>query len=197
MLSKWIKAGRQPSIRHATNQMNSSSHLCLLDTMSDPDTNPDPERNSNLDPLTGEPGAHPVGTGVGAASAGAAGAALGAVAGPVGVVAGAAVGAVVGGLVGKGVAENIDPTSEDGYWQQNHTTQVYAGHGGYDRYRSAYRAGYEGAGRHGSDKAYGEVEGDLRTTYEQAKEQAEVPWEHAKHAVRAAYERASAGLKKE
>src|SRR4051812_26680344 len=68
-------------------------------------------RDANADPITGAPGAHPVGTGIGAAAGGiAAGAAIGTVAGPIGTAIGAAVGAVVGGLAGKGVAERIDPT---------------------------------------------------------------------------------------
>ena len=67
--------------------------------------------SENRDPISGAPGAHPVGTGVGAAAGGiAAGAAAGSVAGPVGTVVGAAVGAVAGGLAGKGVAEKVDPT---------------------------------------------------------------------------------------
>ncbi|CAN5487748.1 hypothetical protein BH09PSE5_BH09PSE5_37720 [soil metagenome] len=65
----------------------------------------------NRDPISGEPGAHPVGTGLGAAAGGmAAGAAVGTMAGPVGTAIGAAVGAIVGGLAGKGVAEKVDPT---------------------------------------------------------------------------------------
>ena len=72
--------------------------------------------DSNPDPLTGQPGAHPVGTGVGAAMAGAAaGAAGGLVGGPIGAAVGAVVGGVAGGLAGKGVAESIDPTVEDRY----------------------------------------------------------------------------------
>ena len=68
----------------------------------------------NRDPITGAPGAHPVGVGAGAASAGAAGAALGAaVGGPIGAVVGAAVGAVAGGLGGKAAAEAVNPTIED------------------------------------------------------------------------------------
>ncbi len=68
--------------------------------------------SANRDPITGEPGAHPVGTALGAtAGAVAAGAAVGSVAGPVGTVVGAAVGAVAGGLAGKGVAEQVDPTT--------------------------------------------------------------------------------------
>jgi uncharacterized protein (TIGR02271 family) len=69
--------------------------------------------SANRDPITGTPGAHPVGTGVGAVAGGvAAGAAVGTVAGPIGTAVGAAVGAVAGGLAGKGVAEEVDPTVE-------------------------------------------------------------------------------------
>ena len=38
------------------------------------------------------------------------------VAGPVGVAVGAIVGAVGGGLAGKAVAEDVDPTIEEDYW---------------------------------------------------------------------------------
>jgi outer membrane lipoprotein SlyB len=67
---------------------------------------------TNLDPITGAPGAHPVGVGLGAAVGGiAAGAAAGTIAvGPLGTVVGAAVGAIAGGLGGKSVAEHFDPT---------------------------------------------------------------------------------------
>jgi phage tail tape-measure protein len=67
---------------------------------------------TNLDPITGTPGAHPVGVGLGAAVGGiAAGAAAGTVvAGPLGTVVGATVVAIVGGLGGKAVAEHFDPT---------------------------------------------------------------------------------------
>ena len=70
----------------------------------------------HLDPITGEPHAHPVGVGVGALSAGAAGAMFGALLGPVGVVVGAAIGAIAGGLAGKEVAEEpeVTPIPEDG-----------------------------------------------------------------------------------
>jgi len=72
------------------------------------------------DPISGAPGAHPVGTGVGAVAGGAAaGAAVGAMAGPVGALVGVAVGAVVGGLAGKGMAEMIEPTAEPAYWREN------------------------------------------------------------------------------
>ena len=65
--------------------------------------------SAHPDPITGEPGAHPVGVGVGALGAGAAGAAIGSIGGPIGMLIGAAIGAVAGGLAGKEVAT----TSED------------------------------------------------------------------------------------
>ncbi len=152
--------------------------------------------DSNPDPITGEPGAHPIGTGVGAAGAGAAGAAIGALGGPVGIVVGTTVGAIAGGLAGKSVAEAIDPTNEDGHWQRSHASQVYGDHASYERYKTAYRTGYEGVGRHGLDKDYADVESDLKTIYEQSREKTDVTWDHARHAARAAFERARDGLKK-
>src|SRR3954470_23352534 len=67
--------------------------------------------DANRDPITCEPGAHPVGTGIGAAAGGAAaGAAVGTVAGPVGTGLGAAAGAIIGGLAGKAGGEAANPT---------------------------------------------------------------------------------------
>jgi outer membrane lipoprotein SlyB len=54
------------------------------------------QARTNLDPIIGTPGAHPVGVGLG----------------PVGTVVGAAVGAVAGGLDGKALAEHFDSTVE-------------------------------------------------------------------------------------
>src|SRR5688500_4598940 len=80
-------------------------------------------KDANRDPISGEPGSHPVGTGVGAVAGGAAGAAAGAAtgaavgtagAGPIGTGIGAAVGAIVGGLAGHGAAEGLNPTNDPG-----------------------------------------------------------------------------------
>jgi hypothetical protein len=109
--------------------------------------------DANRDPITGEAGAHPVGTGVGAAAGGmAAGAAAGTVAaGPVGTLVGAAVGAVAGGLAGKAVAEHFDPTVEDTYWRDNFQSQGYYQKGmTYEDYEPAYRLGYESRSRYAS-----------------------------------------------
>lgn len=70
--------------------------------------------SAHPDPITGEPGAHPVGVGVGALGAGAAGAAIGSIGGPIGMLIGAAIGAVAGGLAGKEVAATSEmPAAEE------------------------------------------------------------------------------------
>ncbi len=144
---------------------------------------------ANPDPLTGEPGSHPVGTGAGAASAGLAGAALGAMAGPVGSVAGAVIGAVVGGLTGKGFAEGLNPTEEANYWRENHARQPYAATGeSYDTYADAYRVGYEGHSKYAStDDSFEVAEAKLRADYEMSKPS--VAWDKAAPAARAAWSR--------
>ena len=65
---------------------------------------------ANLDPITDEPGAHPVGTGLGATGGALAGAVAGSVIGPAGTLIGAVVGAISGGLAGKEIAEHANPT---------------------------------------------------------------------------------------
>ena len=114
--------------------------------MSDISTND--EKDANRDPITGAPGAHPIGTGIGAALGGAAaGAATGTVAGPIGTVIGAAVGAVIGGLAGKSVGESIDPTREDAHWRETYTTRPYVQTGSsFDDYGPAYGYGVNSYG---------------------------------------------------
>lgn len=67
----------------------------------------------NRDPLTGQKGSHPVGTGIGAAGGASTGALIGAVGGPVGVAVGAVVGGIAGAVVGKNAAEVMDPTDPE------------------------------------------------------------------------------------
>jgi uncharacterized protein YcfJ len=146
--------------------------------------------DSNRDPISGTPGAHPVGTGVGAAAGGvAAGAAVGSVAGPVGTAVGAAVGAVAGGLAGKGVAERMNPTVEDAYWRDNYKNESYVRSDyTYEDYSPAYRAGYEGRVRY-DGRGFDEVESDVRGDYERNRGNSRLDWDDAKHATRAAWHR--------
>ncbi len=150
---------------------------------------------ANRDPISGAPGAHPIGTGFGAAAGGmAAGAAAGTVVGPVGTIIGAAAGAIVGGLAGKGVAEVIDPTVEAAYWESNYSTEpYYQSSYTYDDYSPAYRTGYLGRGKF-SGKTYAEVERDLESEYNRAKGKSKLAWNDAKHATKAAWHRVERAL---
>jgi hypothetical protein len=118
--------------------------------------------DANRDPLTGEPGSHPVGTGVGAASGGTIGAVIGgAVGGPVGAIIGAAVGGLTGGFAGKGLAESVNPTEEDAFWSDNYKNRPYAKGHDYDELRPAYRYGWESRTRY-ADRDWNDVENDLQ-----------------------------------
>jgi hypothetical protein len=147
-------------------------------------------KRENRDPISGAPGAHPIGTGLGAAAGGmAAGAAAGAVAGPAGALAGAAVGAVVGGLAGKGIAEKIDPTAEEAYWRTQYTREPYYERGyTFDDYYPGYRTGWEGRGRY-SGRTYEQVERDLQRDYQRNRGNSQLEWAKNRHAVRAAWDR--------
>lgn len=152
------------------------------------------EPDANRDPISGKPGAHPVGVAAGAAAGGAAGAAVGSVAGPVGTAVGATIGAVAGGLAGKGVAESVNPTVEDAYWRTNYNKSTYYQTGtSYNDYEPAYRTGYEGYSRY-SGKRFEDVESDLQRDYERAKGSSKLAWNDAKHATRDAWHRVERAL---
>lgn len=151
------------------------------------------KKQRNEDPLSGEAGAHPVGTGLGTAIGGVAtGAAAGMVAGPIGAVVGGIVGGVAGGFVGKAIAEEIDPTVESAYWREQYPSQPYF-HSkyGFEDYEPAYRAGWQ---------AYdSEVVGDWKERELVARQRWEnegghptMTWEEAKQASRDAYTRVQA-----
>ncbi|MCW7538635.1 hypothetical protein OOT46_12355 [Aquabacterium sp. A7-Y] len=148
--------------------------------------------SANRDPITGTPGAHPVGTGIGAAAGGiAAGAAVGTVAGPVGTAIGAAVGAVAGGLAGKGIAEQIDPTVEDAYWADTYRSRPYVPAGSsYDEYGPAYRYGVESYSRN-SGLGWEESEAGLASGWDDARGRSTLSWDQAKHATRDSWQRLS------
>ena len=156
-------------------------------------------KDANRDPITGAPGAHPVGTGVGAPRA----AQLEQQAesrlvqplerpGPAhGGAVGAAIGAVAGGLAGKGVAEQVNPTAEDAYWREHYSSEPYYDRGfTYDDYQGAYRTGYEGYARYGSSgKRYEDVESELQREYQRTHGSSRLTWDKARSAVRAAWQR--------
>jgi len=147
-------------------------------------------KSSNRDPITGAPGAHPVGTGVGAAVGGAAaGAAAGSVVGPIGTAVGAAAGAVVGGLAGKAIGEKINPTVEDAYWRDNYKDRPYVtGDKDYSHYRPAYEYGWQSRARMGA-LTWEQAEADLRRDWEKHDHPWTLDWNAASPAIRDAWER--------
>ncbi len=142
----------------------------------------------NEDPITGEAGAHPIGTGLGAVvGSAAAGAAAGTVAGPVGTVAGAVVGGLAGGLAGKAVAENIDPTVELDYWRDEYRNRpYYSEEYGFEDYEPAYRAGIE-AYTPGESMTWEERE-ELAASRYQGEHRA-LRWNDVRPAAKDAYDR--------
>ena len=153
-------------------------------------TPPDPQANLNPDPITEEPGAHPVGTGLGAAGGAVTGAAVGTMGGPVGVAVGTVVGAVVGGLAGKGAAEAVNPTVEDAYWRETYATEpYYSDRYTFEDYAPAYQAGYQSRMEGHTDWNDARAAWERRWDAEHA--HSRLQRSDAEPAVRAAWERAN------
>ncbi len=151
------------------------------------------DKDLNRDPITDEPGAHPVGTGIGAAGGAAAGAATGMMGGPVGVAVGGVAGAVVGGLAGKAAAEAVNPTAEEAYWRENYDREPYYEKGrSFDDYAPAYRLGLTGRTRYEGD--WNTAQPQLESEWESARAGSSLSWPQAQPASRAAWDRVDASL---
>lgn len=150
------------------------------------DNNPGKLYNAepNLDPITGAPGSHPIGTGIGAVVGGAAaGAVTGTAAGPLGTIVGAALGAIVGGLAGKSVAETIDPTSEVAYWRDTFTERSYASNGDrFDDFAPAYGYGITAFQRY-PGRRFDELDVELSREWRAARGASTLEWERAREAA--------------
>jgi hypothetical protein len=104
-------------------------------------------------------------------------------------VAGAVIGGVAGGLAGKGVAESIDPTAEEAYWEANFQTRPYYSEGtSFEEYRPAYRYGID-ARRRGAAQTFDEAETGLARDWEKSRGTSKLGWEKAKVATRDAWDR--------
>jgi len=148
------------------------------------DSNPD-----NRDPITKEPGSHPVATGIGSAGGAAAGVGVGAVvAGAIGAVIGGAIGAVVGGAGGHAAGEAANPTLEREFWSKNFNTRPYYRSGKeYSEYEPAYRFGWESAGREEyAGKRFDDVESELQRDWKSSPGATD-PWTDARDATHDAW----------
>ncbi|WP_009962663.1 hypothetical protein [Verrucomicrobium spinosum] len=148
------------------------------------------------DPVTGEPGSHPLGAGLGATGGAVAGAIAGAIAGPVGSAVGAIVGGVTGGLMGKEVAESLDP--QDGvqaiapegweeWWRDAYISEPYLDPSlGFEEYLPAYRLGYETyAWQRGT--LFEDIEITLENRWEETRGTSRLPWSVAKEAIKSSW----------
>ena len=156
----------------------------------------DPTPDSNPDPITGEPGAHPLGVAGGSTGGALAGAAIGgAVGGPIGAAVGGAVGAVAGGFGGKAAAEAVNPTEENAYWRREHKTRPYVRKDTpYEHYEPAYRYGWEHASRpEFANRSFDDAERDLEKNWETYRGPTTTPWRDVRDATRDSYERVRSG----
>ncbi len=148
-----------------------------------------PTGRRNADPITDEPGSHPIETGIGAAAVGvASGMAVGAVTGPAGAAVGAIIGAVAGGYAGKGIGELIDPTTEDDWLRDNFHSRPYVRQGEtFETYHPAYHFGAEAESKYGANE-FEVLEPELQHGWNNL-ESTPMPWARARGAVKDSYER--------
>ncbi len=131
---------------------------------------------------------HNLATGVGGAGGAAAGIAAGAPAGPLGMAAGGAIGALAGGLAGQGIGTLLNPSEERIYWQDHYRNEPYFDPSfDYDDYEPAYMLGYTARQRYRG--TWDQLESQLAHDWESVKGKSRMAWEHARHAVRSAYEK--------
>lgn len=151
------------------------------------------KKDLNADIITGEPGSHPIGTGVGGVGGAAAGAAIGTMAGPLGTLIGGAIGAVVGGGAGHAAAEAIDPTREEAYWRAEYANADYYREGlDFDRdLHPAYAVGYANRARYPADARFEDHEADLEHSWHEVKGESRLEWNDARRASRDAWNRVS------
>ena len=147
------------------------------------------KHDANRDPITGEPGSHPVGTTVGAAAAGTAGAIVGAgLAGPLGAAVGAGLGVAAGAAVGHNAAETVNPTYIDVEPElvAQFGERDYTNGRPYEDYRDAYAFGAAERSKLAGDRVDWDdrLEANLRTRWDSTRAKAGLAWDDAKHAVR-------------
>lgn len=83
----------------------------------------------------------------------------------------------------------LDANAEHAYWRDQFSNEPYYDDAfGFDDYEHAYRAGYEGHGRHGGP-SFDQVEQQVQAEWERSKGESRLTWDKAKHAAKAAWHR--------
>ena len=82
-------------------------------------------------------------------------------------------------------------SKEEKFWRDQHPKQPYADQKiPFEDYVPAYRAGIEAARKY-PGKAFEEIEDDIILGYQRNRIGAALPWDHARHAVHAAWAKVS------
>jgi hypothetical protein len=83
---------------------------------------------------------------------------------------------------------------EEKYWREQHPNQPYADEKiPFEKYAPAYRTGAEAAEKY-PGKHFEEIEDDVILDYQRARVGAALPWDHARHAVHAAWAKLSGDI---
>ena len=82
-------------------------------------------------------------------------------------------------------------STEEQYWREHHSAQPWGdGNSPFEHYAPAYRTGYEAVEKY-AGLPYHEIELDLARDYEKNDANPAVPWDRARPAVKAAWDRVS------
>ena len=82
-----------------------------------------------------------------------------------------------------------ESNTEEMYWRDQHAKQPYAHKDyGYEHYELAYRTGIRAAQEH-TGRQFEEIESDLALNYEKNKGDTALPWDQARPAVKAAWDK--------
>jgi hypothetical protein len=127
---------------------------------------------------------HNIGAGTGAAAGAATGAAVGAAGGPVGMAAGAIIGGIIGAKAGDSIAEVVNPTTYNSYWNDNYNkTDYYVAGRDWNDYEPAYKLGYDSFDKY-RGRTYSEAETELERDWNSLRGNSRLAWNEAKGAVR-------------
>ena len=97
---------------------------------------------------------------------------------------------LVADAAGKGIADAIDPVTEDTYWRDNYSSRPYATGSSYEEYRPAYGYGVDAYTRY-PDRTFDEIEPELARDWSNKRGSSSLEWNSAKHATRDAWQRVS------
>jgi hypothetical protein len=85
----------------------------------------------------------------------------------------------------------MNSNDEENYWREQHAKQPYADkERPFEEYAPAYRTGAEAAQKY-PGKKFEDIEDEVILDYERSPAGAVLPWDHARHAVHAAWARLS------